>query len=78
MTAGDSVDLRLPGSAVRTTTACWMNAGQIFVLCLSDPMSPKVARLWMEGACRAAVPTAPAQYSGTPSPIRLDLDNGAG
>ncbi|MDG4838342.1 alpha/beta fold hydrolase [Micromonospora sp. WMMD967] len=57
--------------------ACWVEAGRNSVLCLSDPMSRKVVRLWMEGAFGAALPTGPAEYSGIPSPIRLDLDNGA-
>ena len=57
--------------------ACWVEAALDSVLCLSDPMSHRVVRLWMEGAIGAALPTGPAQYGGTPSPIRLDLDNGA-
>ncbi|MEU2616117.1 alpha/beta fold hydrolase [Micromonospora sp. NPDC007271] len=60
-----------------TADACWVEAGRNSVLCLSDPMSRKVMRLGMEGAVGSALPTGPAEYSGTPSPIRLDLDNGA-
>ncbi|GGQ49000.1 alpha/beta fold hydrolase [Couchioplanes azureus] len=57
--------------------ACWVEAGQDSVLCLSDPTSRQVVRKWMEGAIGAALPTGPAEYSGIRLPIRLDLDNGA-
>ena len=57
--------------------ACWVEAGENSILCLSDPMTRSVVRLWMEGSVGAYLPTGPAEYTGTPSPIRLDLDSGA-
>jgi len=56
--------------------ACWVEAGNNSMLCLSNPMSRKVVRLWMEGMSGAALPSGPAEYGDTPLPIRLDLDNG--
>ncbi|SNT62710.1 Alpha/beta hydrolase family protein [Asanoa hainanensis] len=56
--------------------ACWVEAGGDSMLCLQDPMGRTVARLWMEGSVGAMQPSGPARYSGTPLPIRLDLDSG--
>lgn len=56
--------------------ACWVGEGQDSMLCLTDPMKRQVIRVWLEGS-NGYGPTGPAQYSGTPIPIRLDLDNGA-
>ncbi|MEU8819588.1 alpha/beta fold hydrolase [Actinoplanes sp. NPDC048796] len=58
--------------------ARWVETGRASMLCLSDPMSRRVVRYRMEGATGgAASPTGPAEHSGTPAPLRLDLDNGA-
>jgi pimeloyl-ACP methyl ester carboxylesterase len=56
--------------------ACWVGEGRNSMLCLSDPMKRQVVRIWLEGTTGFG-PTGPAEHSGTPLPIRLDLDNGA-
>jgi hypothetical protein len=55
--------------------ACWVGEGKNSMLCLTDPMKQQVVRIWLEGS-NGYGPTGPAEHSGTPIPIRLDLDNG--
>jgi len=55
--------------------ACWVGEGRDSMLCLSDPMKRQVVRIWLEGTTGRG-PSGPAEYTGTPLPIRLDLDDG--
>lgn len=74
--AAEKGDIYYCSPSAATADACWVGEGRNSMLCLSDPMKRQVVRIWWEGTTGFG-PTGPAEHSGTPLPIRLDLDNGA-
>jgi pimeloyl-ACP methyl ester carboxylesterase len=74
--AAEKGDIYYCSPTAERADACWVGEGRDSMLCLRDPMTRQVVRMWLEGTAGFG-PTGPAEYSGTPAPIRLDLDNGA-